>query len=268
MPSRLLLLLSPLALLVWGSPALPAGGLRTVEEIQACNDDNLPERTSIETVSLQAKDRIGAITTSKAKLYWRRFDDGLSKVMMRFFAPPDLRNSALLMLENEKRANDLFIYLPELGRVKRITSRMTSSSMFGTDFSYEEFERLQGMATRSPSVLLGNRSIEGRPAYLIEMRPTEESKSAYERIRSFIDHETCTVLRSEFYERGDAPRKVLSAVVSSITHEAEDVWVVRRFVMRDLRDETETEMVIESVEIGIDISQKTFSERELVSGGR
>jgi hypothetical protein len=239
----------------------------TVLDIQLCNQANLPERTSIQTISLRAKDRIGAITTSRSKIYWRKFDDGLSRLMMRFYEPPDLRGSAYLLIETKKR-NDMFIYLSELGRVKRVTSRMTSSSMFGTDFSYEEFERLQGMAQDSPTTRLADRVVDGRPAYVLEIRPTEESQSAYKRILSFIDQEKCTLNRSEFYERGDDPRKVLSADVSQITREATGIWVARKYIMRDLRDQTETAMVIESLRIGEDISRKMFSERELLSGGR
>lgn len=266
--ARLQLLATPLLLLACITNAQAADPqLETVLEIQLCNQANLPERTSIQTISLRAKDRIGAITTSRSKTYWRKFDDGLSRLMMRFYDPPDLRGSAFLLIEKKKR-NDMFIYLPELGRVKRVTSRMTSSSMFGTDFSYEEFERLQGMAQDSPTARKPDQVVDGRPAYVLEIRPTVESQSAYERIISFIDQETCTLSRSEFYERGDDPRKVLSADASQITREDTGIWVVRKYVMRDLRDETETAMVIESLRVGEEISQKMFSERELLSGGR
>lgn len=241
---------------------------RTAEEIRSCTESNRPHETSIQTVSLQAKDRVGAINTSRATLYWKKFDDGLSKVMMRFYAPPDLRGTGLLMLEREAERNDLFIYLPELGRVKRVTSRMTSSSMFGTDFSYEEFERIQGMAESTPVTRLEDDQVAGRPTWVIESRPTENGSSAYERIVSFVDQENCTILRTQFFERGEDARKVLTAAPESITQEDGGIWIVRRYLMRDLRDETETALVIESVEIGAKIGRKTFSERELVSGGR
>jgi hypothetical protein len=265
---RLALLAIAFAVLLFATlPARPATEPRTPEEIRSCSESNRPRETSVQTVSLQAKDRVGAINTSRAKLYWRKFDDGLSKVMMRFYAPPDLRGTGLLMLEKEAKRNDLFVYLPELGRVKRVTSRMTSSSMFGTDFSYEEFERIQGMAETTPVSRLDDDVFAGRPTWVIESRPGEESGSAYERIVSFVDQSNCTILRTDFFERGDEARKTLTADPESITEEDEGIWIVRRYLMRDLRDETETALVIESVEIGGKIGRKTFSQRELVSGG-
>ena len=108
--------------------------------------------------------------------------------------------------------------------------------------------------------------MDGRPAYVLDVRPTSESDSAYERIVAFIDKETCVLLRSEFYERGDRARKVLTAATSTLSQEG-DVWLAREYLMRDLRDETETTMIVEEVEVGKAIPRKIFSQRELVSGG-
>jgi hypothetical protein len=145
---------------------------------------------------------------------------------------------------------------------------MTSASMFGTDFSYEEFERLQGIAESAPATRQPDAAVEGRSAYVLDVRPTSESDSAYERIVTFIDKETCLLLRSEFFERGDrTARKVLTAATSTLSREG-DVWLAREYLMRDLRDETETKMIVEEVEVGVEIPRKVFSERELVSGGR
>lgn len=240
--------------------------LKTAEEIDACYQANFPETTSIQTVSMNSKDRIGAITTSKSTLWWKKMEDGKSKVMMKFFKPAEMRNAGLLMLEKEN-GTEMFIYLPMLEKVKRVTSRMTSSSMFGTDFSYEEFEQLQGIAEDSPSERLADDTIDGRPAYVLETKPGPESDTAYERIKTWIDKETCVSLKSEFYERGDKLRKVMSARTETITQEG-DLWMAREIVMRDLRDDTETVMVIEKVEIGVDIPRSRFSQSQLLRTGR
>jgi outer membrane lipoprotein-sorting protein len=139
--------------------------------------------------------------------------------------------------------------------------------MFGTDFSYEEFERLQGIATESPVRRLDDAEAMGRDCYVLEITPEEEEGSAYQRIEAFIDKETCIALRAEFYERGDQPRKVMTSDPLKVTRE-DGVWVPRESVMRDFRDETQTTMLVEEIEVGKEIARKIFSERELVSGGR
>ncbi|MBW2267352.1 MAG: outer membrane lipoprotein-sorting protein [Deltaproteobacteria bacterium] len=243
-----------------------AAELTTAEEIDACYESNFPDSTAVQTVTLSAKDRIGAVTTSRATLYWKKFDDGLSKVMMRFEKPADLRGAGLLMIEKKKR-NDLFMYLPELRRVKRISKHMSSGSMFGTDFSYEEFERIQGMKLDGVSERLEDDEIGGREMYVTSATPAAEEESSYERIKTWIDKQTCVALRTEFYERGDQPRKIMTAPYERVSREA-DVWVAREIVMHDRRDETDTTLRVEELEIGLEVPRKLFSQKELDQGGR
>jgi outer membrane lipoprotein-sorting protein len=84
---------------------------------------------------------------------------------------------------------------------------------------------------------------------------------------AFIDKETCVPLRTESYERGDELRKLLTADSSTITREGA-LWVPRQQTMKDLRDQTQTDLVIEQIEIDAKIHRKMFSARELEAGAR
>jgi len=244
-----------------------SAALETAEEIDACIRNNQPGDSSIQTIALYASDRIGAITESRTKMYWKRFDDGKSKLMMRFSAPPDLRGAGLLMVERDEENNDMFLYLPELDKVKRITHRMVSGSMFGTDFSYEDFERLQGLSDDADLERLDDVTLEGKTVKVISSRPREGSGSAYEKVVTFVDPDTCVPLKVEFYEPGSHLRKVASVSRENVKKEG-DSWIPHVLVMRDLRDETETRMEVEEIEIGAKVSRKMFSTRELEAGGR
>ncbi len=246
--------------------AVAGAELETAEQIDACYRANFPESTAVQTIALHAEDRIGAVTTSRGKLSWKRFDDGRSKVLLRFSRPSELRGAGLLLIEKAER-NDMFMYLPALDRVKRVTQHMTSGSLFGTDFSYEEFERIQGIAAQAPTERAEDDTIEARPTYVLDTLPTRDQKSAYDRIRAWIDQETCVALRTEFFERGDEPRKVMTTAWADVEEQG-GVWVPRQIRMHDHRDQTETRLVIEELEVGVDVPRKIFSERELVSGGR
>ena len=88
-------------LVVLGGVLLPASmaGAKTAEEIADCVRENVQARTAVQTVALTVTDRVGVKRTSRAKMYWQRDEDNLSKVLMRFEDPPNLRDSAVLMLE-------------------------------------------------------------------------------------------------------------------------------------------------------------------------
>jgi hypothetical protein len=251
----------------WVAASAPSPTLQTAEEVVACNEANLPRNTSVQSITMKVTDRAGSLTTTKATIYWKRFKNGESGVVVRLFEPDDVRGSAFMMLEKKKR-NDLFLYLPELGRVKRVSAGMMSTSLFGTDISYEDFEHMQSMSQAERILLETDTTVNGRPSYLVEVRPPKSAGSAYERILTYIDQETCAVLRAEYFERGEQVRKVFSADAASLTSEADGVWIARRYVVRDERDATQTAIVIDEVEIDKPISRKMFTERELVRGGR
>ncbi len=168
------------ALLLAAAPTVAADSMQaTVEEIRSCVTKNAPAKTMRQRSKLESVDRSGDTRTLDVKSDWKLYDNGLSKVIMRIQAPPDLRGSAFLMIEREGRSEDLFSYLPELDKVRRITMRAAGGSLFGSDFSYEDMVRLQNLAGSAGTKLLADQEVEGRSAWVIEATPTAEEASAY-----------------------------------------------------------------------------------------
>jgi hypothetical protein len=248
-------------------PASARGELETADEIEQCVQDNLPRKSSVQNVLFRSTNRVGDVTGSDATIHWKLFDDGLSKVLLRFTAPPDMRGAGVLLIEKEGRRPDTFMYLPEIRKVRRVSSRSAASSLFGTDFSYEDFERLVGMSSDASRERIADTEVDGREVYVVVGRPDPESGSAYERVVAFVDKQTCVPLRTESYEPGGGLRKLLTADSSKIEREG-TLWVPREQTMKDLRDETQTDLVIEQIDIDANIHRKMFSARELEAGAR
>ena len=57
-----------------------AAPLSTVDEISQCIRDNLPSKSSTQTVVLRSTNRVGDVSESSAEIFWQQGDDGLSKV--------------------------------------------------------------------------------------------------------------------------------------------------------------------------------------------
>lgn len=255
--------------------AAPATALETADEIQACMKRNFPEKTSVQTIVLTSQDRIGATTTMRAKIYWRKDEEGKSKVVLRLSDPPDMRGSAILVIE-KKPQPDMFMYLPELqvapgsgGRVKRITGRMMSGSMFGTDFSYEEFQRLQQIeGDNYATERLPDADVAGRAAYVLQStwKGPAADKPAVDRTIVRVDRENCVPLEMEFFERGDQLRKRLTTDVAKV-EQTGGRHIARRMEMADVRDGTKTELVVEEIELDPELSESVFSTRWLESQG-
>jgi len=249
--------------------ALPVGAAAAVEtaaDVEKCQEDNFPLDSSIQTIQMTTYDRVGDTTTMESKIYFQKSEGDNSKVLMHFDNPPDLRGASILMLEKDGR-NDTFMYVPELQKVRRVSSHAMGGSMFGTDFTYEEFERLQGLSESGSSERKPDEEVEGRKAYVLDQVPADDADSDYELIRSFIDQETCAPLRVEFYGKKEKLMKEMTAPHDKVTKEG-TMHVPREITMKNVIEGTHTNLTVEEIEVGAKIPRKYFSQSQLDRVGR
>jgi len=249
------------------APSAAGAAEKTAAEIQTCVQRNFPDDTMVQTIRMVSVDRMGVERMLEAEMFWQKNPEtALSNVLMTFDNPPELRGASVLVLE-KKPQNDMFMFLPELGKTRRITSTMVQGNMMGTDFSYEDFQRLQGLLTSLDSKRLDDATVAGRQAWVTESAPTDPS-SEYTRIVSRVDQETCIPLEVELYTKGSAePAKRMSTNPQTVSKEKTG-FMPREITMRDLRTETATTIVIEKLALGVPIERKRFSAAELERQGR
>lgn len=237
--------------------ALPAQALDKPEEIRACARGNFPATSSSQTFLLTTYGRDESKRSLHATAYWKRGSDGKAKVMLTVDQPDDLKGSAYLILEKDSR-DDLYMYLPAARRTKRIMGNQTSDALWGTDFSYEDIKQVQGIFDTGKLTREADAEIAGKPVYVLSFVPDKAEESAYKRLVSFIDKETCVALQTDFYEAGDAPRKRLSSDPKQVKQEGKR-WVAAAYEMKDLRDSTRSELLIEKISADIDIPDRLFN---------
>lgn len=245
-----------------------SAGSQTVDEIEACIRANMPEKTSVLTVALRSTDRSGGERTLEAKFYWKRTAEGLSRTLIEIEAPPSDKGSAYLWLER-RTGEDMFVYLPELQRVRRIHPRTASGSLFGTDFSYEDVQHMQRISPeRTSAERLPDATLEGREVSVLRTVPasTDELPPRYQSIVYFVDRESCIPLKIELYGARDTLQKVAQADPATITREGEG-WVARSVSIRDLENETESQIIVEKIELDAEVHDKVFSLRRLERRG-
>ena len=258
--------LSLLALALALAGAAGAEEPKTAEAIQACVEANMPKTSSVQSIALRAKDRVAAITESKAKIYWKKSEDGRSRVLIEFSQPDDLRGASVLMLDRAKPGErNMFMYLPELRTVKRITSRMVTGSMFGTDFSYEDFEMIEDYSKKAEAQRLEDTLLDGETTWVLEGRPAAGEMGGYTRILEYIDPKTCVRLKTELFEAKDRLRKVASSDRKTLG-QVSGLHYAPQLTLRDLVKQTETELVIEKIEVGVEIPERLFSQANLTKG--
>ena len=238
-----------------------AGALETAQEIQACVRQNVESKSATQRIELDAKDRVGAINRLDARVYYKKDETGAMRVLMQIEAPEDLREAAILLVERPS-GQDIFMYVPEQRRVRRLHGRTVTDTMFGTDFSYEDFRRMQAIGNDLPAERLPDAEIGGRPVFVLGSKMPESAESVYQRLVAYVDQATCVPLKVEFFQKGETPRKVLEADPAQIVEE-KGRRVAKKLVMRDLQADTETAITISDLQVDVEIPEKLFRERSL-----
>src|SRR6185295_9872809 len=62
----------------------------------------------------------------------------LDKILVRFLAPRDVENTALLTWEAKDGNDDQWLYLPAVKKPKRIAASGKKNRFMGTDYAYED----------------------------------------------------------------------------------------------------------------------------------
>ncbi len=231
-------------------------------EIQACVRANVPRDAVRELVELRSRGRGGDERTVVARHWWKRRQTARSKHVIEARHPADVRGSTFLILEEDAR-QEVFSYLPELRKVRRLQARSISGPLLGTDFSYEDFRQLQDAMRDPRGERLADAALEERPVFVLRLEPAPESQ--YERILAYIDRETCVPLELRFYRKGEDLWKQITTHTESI-RQIGSSWVAHSLVIRDLADETETQLEIREIELDVELPDRRFTVSSLQRG--
>jgi outer membrane lipoprotein-sorting protein len=252
-------LLGLIALCISGSTAAA-----DLSEVAACVQANLPGSSGIVMLELRSIDRSGGARILAGQMHWKQSEQGLSKMLIELEMPLDVRGSAYLVLERES-GQDMWVYLPDLAKVRRIHSRTISGQLFDTDFSYEDIARLQRAATEQNMERLPDEKLGERSVYRMRAVPSAEEVSAYSRIDYFLDRETCLPLKIEFFALDGTLRKLLTGDTASIRR-AGAGWVLGAVQIKDLGSGTESHMVVSKIQVDVDLPDRMFETSYLVRG--
>src|SRR5579863_4874375 len=90
---------------------------------------------------------------------------GISKAILRFTAPAEVKGVALLIVNHTDRASDQWMWTPAIERDRRIATQDRSTRFFGTDFSFEDLEERD--VDQFDYKLLGEDTIDGAACWKI-----------------------------------------------------------------------------------------------------
>ena len=242
----------------------------TASGILECMADNIPRSASVQDIEFRSESMDVSedfieeggnffergVRILRASVYLSRIFDNQRRILAYFHEPFEVRGARILLVEKES-GNEAFLYAPVFGDVQRLTGRHISSSISGTDFSYEDLEQLYDMAKGRTATRLADAELNGKEVYVLKLVPGAVSDSTYQRINIYVDKQTCVTMKMELYGKGDRLRKIYS-VDSESLRQINGLWIPYKMAMRDVRNMTETEIVVHKVEIDASLPDEMF----------
>lgn len=208
----------------WSAPALDA---RTIMKRVNDRDDGKDAYAKVEMFLTAA----GGYSEKRSLIQAYKYFGGLRKTYTRFTEPASIDGTSFLSWQ---RGNDLdddqFLYLPELGRDRRIVSSQKDGDFVNTDFTYEDMQ--ERSVDKDNHTLVREEKIGTYDCWVIESTPKDPASSQYRRWVAWVPKDIYVPLRVEFYTKVvRQPTKVLTV---SKLQKINGIWTVMSVEMKNL----------------------------------
>jgi len=198
----------------------------------------------------------------KIKQFTKDFGSKEKKIMF-FISPADIRNTSFMTISYDSgRADDQWIYLPALKKVKRISNDSKSDYFMGSDFTYDD------LGDRHPNQdrhkILREEKFKGQDCYVIESKP-KDSDYMYSKTITWIIKGKWIGLKKIFYDEDGSKLKTLSV---NNYKKINGYWIILSSTMKNIQKNHITKMNLSNVKINRGISSRKFSTRMMKRGLR
>ncbi len=247
-------------LAVWvPAPAAAQSGLDIMKrqrELQQVRDEE--ERQVLKLVS-----KSGATKERKLVRYTLTGPGDLDKILVRFQAPRDVENTALLTWESKDGNDDQWLYLPSVKKPKRIATSGKKNRFMGTDFAFEDLQP-ENLAVHAYALVAPER-LDGVDCFVIDATPATERQAAdsgYGRRRIWIRRDNHVTVKREFFDKQGRLEKVETH--RGLVNITAGVWRANEIEMHDVQNGTRTLVTVEARIVNQGLKDAFFTEAELI----
>jgi outer membrane lipoprotein-sorting protein len=200
----------------------------------------------------------GKEITRNLKAYALEVATDGDKSMMIFDQPADVKGTAILTWAHGVNADDQWLFLPAVKRVKRLNSQNKSGPFMGSEFAYEDLsspvpERYKHTWLREePCGKLTCSVIERVPAY---------EYSGYSKLVVWVDTEALRTQKIDYYDRKNEKLKTL--VNADFKLFKNKYWRAEKGTMSNVQTGKSTVLLSKKTEFGVGLKAAQFESDSL-----
>jgi hypothetical protein len=242
---------------------------QTAEWVARQIQDRETGRDSRAELRMRLHDRQGRVRERALTLLTLRGAKGSGdRTLIRFTYPNDIRNTGFLVWEHPGADDERFLYLPALGRVRRIAGEEKQESFVGSDLSYEDIggrdlaEYTYSFASETATWTAPDGSTHA--AWSLESR-ARDVDAEFPRSVSVVLKNRFIIVQADIFNRRNERAKRFEV---RRLERVDGFWTVLDLTMANERDRTRTELTTSSIRYNVGLKEDDFSRRELEAGAQ
>ncbi len=242
----------------WAGAAGP-----TAEQVARQSMERDSGKDSRSEMRMRLFDRQGRVRERVMTLLARTSTGQGDRTLIRFSYPNDIKNTAFLVWEHPGADDERFLYLPALGRVRRIAGEEKQESFVGSDLSYED---VGGRDVTDYTYSFVNENAtwtapDGtrHDAWQLESR-ARSSGARYPRSISLIRKDSFVMVRAELFNQRNEREKVFEV---RRLERVEGIWTTLALTVSNEREKTRTDLETTVIRYNIGLKEDQFSRRQL-----
>jgi hypothetical protein len=247
----------------WRSaPLTPEGVARAVEARDVGKDSRGEMRMRLYDRQGRVRERAMSIAALRGS------GDTGDRTLVRFTYPNDIRGTSFLVWEHPSADDERFLFLPALGRVRRIAGQEKQESFVGSDLSYED---IGGRDVADYTYAFAAENAEwtapdgGKlPAWSLESR-AKDSGAEFPRSVSLILKDRLISVHADIFNRRNERAKTFDV---TRLERVDGIWTALDLVVANERDKTRTELQTTSLRYNVGLKPADFDRRQLEQGAR
>ena len=243
-----------------GGTALTVGaeGNPAAEEIVAKADNLMRGTSSFAEIEMKLERKKSYQNRTIKMKAWTK---GNEKSFIVIMEPAKDAGTTFLKLKSE-----MWNYLPKIERKVKIPPSMMLQSWMGSDFTNDDVSRADSMITDYTHKLIGEETIEGQPCWKIESIPKENAPVFWGKVVNIIQKDGYIYRKQEFYDEDMALAKVM--VLSRIRETSGRRVPTLMTMTNEKKPGNITTLSFDKIEFDITIAEDTFTQQNLIRGGR
>jgi outer membrane lipoprotein-sorting protein len=116
-----------------------------------------------------------------------------------------------------KRENDMWHWMPSIGRLIKLPPSMMSEGWMGSDYTNDDILKESSIVVDYNHTIIGEESIDGHVCYKIELKPKPDAAVVWGKVIKWITKEHFLQLKSEYYdEDGELIRSELGSEIKTM----------------------------------------------------